>query len=277
MIAMGRIVGLTFTLVASGTAASTKSLRFEAPPLEPNVVQPLSFEQQLLVCNAYAGGSPMSLKQNGHGPQAADQRDIKFQECRQISSRVRSKDKLDFVFGNSAIQASFQIGELPDNDALLLLVVEKRDNVSPLVSFKSFAFPSHADGKNAQLAVIDTFKGKSSRPHLRMEDHVNSKEKKTISKRVEQLSFNRIYAIEEGNYEASIADHALDDEVAHGAKNEKTTFHLAKRHNYVILRTGDGNLHQSLVVYPNLPKSAAGPLSVGLAAALLVTISTFIL
>jgi hypothetical protein len=236
--------------------SKSKSLRFQAPPVEPNVVLPLSFEQQLLVCNAYPGGSPLTVKQNGQEAPAGN-RDIQFQECRQISSKAHSKDKLDFILAGSGVQGTFEIGELPNTDAMLLLVVQKRDTKSALMSFQSFAFPTRSDGKNAQLAVIDSYKGSSNSPHLRMEDHVDSKEKKTISKRVEQLSFNRIYAIEEGTYEASISDHAPDKE-DQGAESEKKTFRLEKKHNYVILRTGDDKIHQSLVVYPEIPRNQTG-------------------
>jgi len=274
-----KFVSVTLLLLVSCRAASigrsAKTLRNVAPPLEPNVVQPLSFNQQLLVCNAYPGNSPVTLKQNGREPQA-DQRGIRFQECRYISGQVQSKDKFDFIFADTGIQGTFEIGELPSTDALLLLVVEKRDAVSSLVSFQSFAFPSHADGKNAQLAVIDAFKGNSDSPHLRMEDHVNTKEPKTISKRVEQLNFNRIYAIEEGNYDASISDHVLDEE-QHGADGAKRTFHLVNKHNYVILRTGGGKFHQSLVVYPELPRSSARCLSTGLVAFLVALVTTALL
>merc|ERR1719198_1718508 len=76
--------------------SKSKSLRFEAPPVEPNVVLPLSFEQQLLVCNAYPGGSPLTVKQNGQ-ESPAENRDIRFQECRQMSGKAQNKDKLDFI------------------------------------------------------------------------------------------------------------------------------------------------------------------------------------
>lgn len=272
MIVPKHIVSVALAFLATCHAASLKgrsgkSLRFEAPPPEPNVVSPLSFDQQLLVCNAYPGNFPVSIKHNGHESNA-DQRDIRFQECRHVSDRVRSKDKLDFVFANSGIQGTFEIGDLPTIDAMLLLVVERRDSSSPLVAFQSFAFPSHVDGKTAQLAVIDTFKGKSSLPHLRMEDHINTKEPKTISKRIEQLNFNHIYAIEEGTYDASISEHALENG-KDGADTSKRTIHLAKKQNYVILRTGDSQVHQSLVVYPEVPRSAARHLSASLVSALL--------
>lgn len=261
---------------AASIGSSSKSLRYEAPAFEPDVVRPLNFSQQLLVCNAYPGDFPVTIKHNGK-ESSADQRGIKFQECRNIAGQVHSKDKLDFTFANSGIQGTFEIGTLPDADALLLLVVERRDSVSQLLSFQSFAFPSKTDGQSAQLAVIDTYKGNSSSPHLRMEDHVNTKEHKTISKRVEQLNFNRIYAIEEGTYDASISDHILDNE-EHGEVSSKQTFRLAKKHNYVILRTGGGLMKQSLVVYPpELLRSTASGFSLSLIAAFLALLAGSVL
>lgn len=236
---------------------SSKALRHVAPPAErEEVVLPVEFDQQLLVCNAYSGSSPVSIKRNGHDAQA-DERGIQYKECRRIAGPVRSKDKLDFVFG-SGIQGSFEIGALPDTDATLLLVVQRRDATSPLVAFQSFAFPSRRDSKEAQLAVIDTYKGKSNLPHLRMEDHVNDKETKTVSKRIEQLNFNHIYVIEEGTYDASISDHVLTGESADQmTQQSKKTLHLSKNQNYVVLRTGDDkHSEQSLMIFPEVHSSA---------------------
>jgi len=237
--------------------------------MEPDVIRPLSFNQDLLVCNAYPGNFAVNVKQNGR-ESTDEQKNIRYQECRHLPGQVNSKDKMDFIFANSGVSGTFEIGDLPDSDAMLLLVVEKRDSSSSLVAFQSFAFPSHSEGKNAQLAVIDTYKGSSSSPHLKMEDHINTKEPKTISKRVEQLNFNRIYAIEEGTYDASISDHILDKDEGKSATDvSKKTFRLAKHKNYVILRTGGGNTQQSLVVYPpELAKSASAHLSFGSASIL---------
>jgi hypothetical protein len=262
---------LLVTCQAAMIGLSKKSLRVTAPPVEPSLVQPISFTQQLLICNAYPGGAPVTVTQNG-AEAREDQRNIRFNECRCTASLVRWKDKLDFVFADSGIRGTFEIGELPDSEALLLLVVEKRDATSPLVSFQSYAFPAHADGKNAQLAVIDTYKGKSTLPHLRMEDHIDNTEKKLVHRRIEQLNFNRIYAIEEGSYDASISDHVQDE-----TGLEKKTFRLAKKQNYVILRTSDGLQHQSLVVYPELPRSASRPLCASIIVAFSAIVAVFLL
>jgi hypothetical protein len=196
-----------------------------------------------------------------------DGKDIRFKECRPISLHLQAKDKLDFAVASLGIQGTFEIGELPATDAQLLLVVQRRDATSSLMGFQSFAFPTRSTGDSAQLAVIDAYKGNSSSPHLRMEDHVATKERKTVSKRVEQLSFNRVYAIEEGTYDASIADHVLDQREAENqvAKRAKRELNLKKNHNYVVLRTGDAQfLDQALVVFPESTPSSAWRISISL-------------
>jgi len=262
---MKNFTGVTLALLWASCQAivvhhASKALRFAAPLAErEEVVQPLKFDQQLLVCNAYPGSfgseSTVSVTQNGR-----DAHDILYKECRRIAGHVHSKDKLDFNFTKSGIRGTFEIGTLPDTDATLLLVVQKRDATSQLAAFQSFVFPAKQDGKEAQLAVIDTYKGASPAAHLRMEDHVNGKEKKTVSKRVEQLNFNRIYAIEEGAYDASISDHLEGESAEQMVEQTKRVLRLSKNQNYVVLRTGDGKLggsSESLVIFPNEEHSSA--------------------
>lgn len=250
--------------VVRGNAAARKALRPVGDlkaPADQGVVQPLNFKRDLIVCNAYPSDSPMTVKQNGESATGHDR--VTYSNCEHMTSSVHTKDKLDFDFEGTGMQGTFEVGELPDSDATLLLVVEKRDAKTPLVAFQSFAFPSRVGGKDAQLAVIDTFKGNSSSPHLRMEDHIGSKEKRTVSKRAEQLNFNRIYAIEEGNYDASISDHAQVTNAGDAASlaqrvTGKRTLHLSKSQNYVVLRIGDDKHYpQSLVVFPPEMKSGS--------------------
>jgi hypothetical protein len=256
-------------LVTSGSAAvvstegkgARKALRPTTQQEPQGVVQPLSFRQELLVCNAYPSDAPMTVKQNGEAALSTEHNSVLYQNCEHISSNIHAKDKLDFDIEGSGIQGTFEVGDLPDSDATLLLVVEKRDAKTPLVAFQSFAFPWRAEGKTAQLAVIDTYKGNSSMPHLKMEDHIAGKEQRTISKRVEELNFNRIYAVEEGMYDASITDRVQspkDMAMIEERVTAKRTLHLTKSQNYVILRTGDDkHFPQSLVVFPPEMRSGA--------------------
>merc|ERR1719253_2186970 len=83
-----------------------------------------------------------------------------------------------------------------------------------------------------------------------MEDHIR-KDAKKVEKRVEQLNFDRVYAIQEGSYDAFVMDHR--DAVAEGKLESGTrrTVNMHQNKHYVVLRTGDGeSFPQSLVVFP---------------------------
>jgi len=232
-------------------AARTQSLRPSEESLRPSeegLVQPFRFDQRLIVCNAYPSASPVLIRKNGHEMLADAKNALSFRACRYIRSRVQPHDKLDMMLRDVEIHGTFEVGTLPASDAVLLLVLEKRDSSTPLVSFQSLAFPATDGKKDAQLAVIDAFRGNATVPHLRMEDHMTGKEEKTVSKRVEQLSFNRVYPIEEGTYDASIAGHSA-----------KKLLKLARSQNYILLRTGeDGHFEESLVLYPEQGPQQSG-------------------
>lgn len=243
-----------------------KSLRHEG------VVTSLQFNQRLLVCNAYPSMTPAVVKKNEREQLVGT--GLGYKQCSYVQDKVKPHDKLDFLLQNSGVSGSFEVGDLPEADAVLLLVLQKRDDKSPMVAFQSFAFPTHVDGVSAQLAVIDTFKGNSSSPHLRMADHVKGEEKETVSKRVEKLNFNRVYAIEEGVYDASVMDHPEDpDEEKTLEQGTETAIKLKKNQNYVILRTGDDkDFAQSLLVFPDAAHSGSTRFA-SLSALLLVAIA----
>jgi len=220
------------------------------------LVQKMEFEQRLLVCNAYPSDSTLHVTKNSGEVLVDDDHKLEYGQCRYVPTHVAAQDKLDFALENDGVHGSFEVGNLPAADAVLLLVLEKRASGSAVVSFKSFAFPTERDpsSNEAQLAVIDAFRGNSSAPHLKMEDHINDKPKATMSKRVEQLSFDRVYAIEEGVYDASVLEH-----LQQANTTVKRVLKLVKGQNYVLLRTGDTDSHkpQALVVYPNADAHSA--------------------
>jgi len=249
---------LLSSVVGDDVKMQSKSLRptdAKGSSSQAGVVQPMEFNQKLLICNAYPSDSPVTIKKNAEVMIADDKTAINYKDCRYISSHVLAHDKLDFVLKDTGIEGTFEVGELPAGDAVLLLVLEKRDAKTPLVTFQSFAFPPTSNSKDAQLAAIDTFRAKDSMkaPHLKMADHMTGKEAQTVSKRVEELNFNRVYAIEEGSYDASVMDRAL--ELAGQKKGEddtRETFAMRGGENYVMLRVGDGEkFPQSLVFFPN--------------------------
>lgn len=269
---LARAVALVGTTGRTGQL-NLRSLR---PQADESLVRPLDFEQQLLLCNAYPSDAPVVVTKNGKETLADETSPLHFRDCRYLPGRLRAHDKLDMSLRGQEVHGSFEVGDLPASDAVLLLVLGRHAS-SPLLSFKSFAFPVGADSKDAQLAVIDSFGGNSSAPHLRMEDHMTGKEEQTVSKRVEQLSFNRVYAVEEGTYDASVADrHRTGDAAAELSleNSTKKVLKLAGQRLYVLLRTGDGgHFPEALALFPEGPRSGARRGLLGLSVALLAVLA----
>lgn len=220
-------------------------------------MQPVRFKQQLLMCNAYPNDSPITVTRNGRETLAGGNHSLRFQECRYLPGQVQKHDQLDIAVTKLDISSTFEVGELPSNDAVLLLVIGPRPS-SSMVGFQSFAFPMARQKQDAQVAVIDAVARQEQgleTSHLRMEDHITGKEKQTVSKRVEELNFNRIYSIEEGSYDASITNPSFSrgnsSQVSfEQSRSMRKTLRLSGKTNYVVLRTGGGRFQESLVVFP---------------------------
>lgn len=251
--------------VASKVKAAAASAAVSAKALPHNdhvqlsssgFVEPMHFDQKLLVCNAYPSTSPAMVMKNGKNVLAGDDKtEIGYQQCQYLPAQVQKNDRLDFGLRDVEVAGSFQVGDLPATDAVLLLVLE-RHVASSTMSFQSFTFPKSATSKDAQLAVINAFSSNSSLPHLKMEDHLSGKDIKTVARRVEQLSFNRVYSVEAGNYDASIMETTHEGGPAAERELEDRTKRLvtiAQSGNYVLLRTGGGDFQEKLVVFPEPP------------------------
>jgi len=221
-------------------------------PSTAGLVEPMHFDQRLLICNAYPSTSPAAIMRNGKEVLPGERTAIGYQECRYIPAKIQTHDRLEFGVRDFEVEGSFEVGLLPSSDAVLLLVLEKHTG-SSMISFQSFAFPKSTDRREAQLAVINAFSGNSSAPHLKMEDRVSGKEVKMVAKRIEELNFNRVYSVEAGEYDASIegSDHKGEPTTEREVERKaKKVVKMAKSENYVILRTGGGDFEESLVVFP---------------------------
>lgn len=255
------------TLVSAVSARSFSNDRLRKvsviKPEETPVVQPFQFNQRFLVCNAYPSDTPVTIKKNSQEMLADESHPIAYKECRYLSTRVLAHDKMDFNMKETGIEGTFEVGDLPASDAVLLLVVERRDAASKLLTFQSFAFPSSSDAKDAQLAAIDTYRASSdAAPRLKMEDHFTGKEAQTVSKRIEELNFDRVYAIEAGAYDASVLVRQPGNSTQ--ASDIKRELALRKGENFVVLRVGDGaKFPQSLVVFPELATPHSGATAAG--------------
>jgi len=224
-----------------------RGLRSALHPADESMVKPFKFDQQFIACNAYPSHSPMTLIRNGNEALASGKNSLRFRECREFDSRLQAHDKLDLTLSGIEIHGTFEVGALPASDAVLLLVLQKRDH-SKLLSFQSFAFPTGAETNDAQLAVIDAYKANhTSYASLVVEDHIINKDNHAVSKRVEELNFNRVYTVEEGSYDAHVSD-----------QKAKKSLNLVKSQNFVVMRTGEeGNFPESLVVFPKVMQSGS--------------------
>jgi len=221
--------------------AHSKGLLAPGATAGSGVVKALHFDRRFLVCNAYPSESPTKVSKNGVA--FVGKSSLGFQECEYLSEKILPKDKVDFEIESAGIKGTFEVSELPDADAVLLLVVQKRDAHSALMAFQSFAFPMNGNKDEAHIAVIDASTN-LPREHLKIVDSPKDS-KKAASQ--EELMFNRIYALDSGVYKVSMD----------GIKTE--ILELDSKQDYVLLRTGESPEQQALVAFPHsdIPHSGA--------------------
>lgn len=254
---MNAIIYLTII----GAASAGRHFR-ELSPGGGSLVRPLKFNQQLLLCNAYPSKSAVEIKKND---QPVIQGGLAFQQCEYAPASVLTKDKLDFMLNDAGIEGTFEVGELPQTDSVLLLVLQKRDNHSPLMAFQSFAFPLNSGRQEAHVAVIDAAPA-SSKAHLKISDRPAQQGAKALT---EELSFNRIYALEQGQYDISV--------MAQGKQEQSEEIQLMGAKDYVLLRTGEEEGAQNLVAFPRdqIQRSGAAK-PVGAVLAMLAAIASML-
>jgi len=190
-----------------------------------------SSQRRFLLCNAYPSSTVASIKHNGN----SNGTKLAFNECSYIEGDVKERDKIDMTIGEG-INGSFEIGELPPIDALLVLIAEKFDEKTEVLSFQKFAFPRNPD--TAQVAAIDTYKTNTEQnPMLRMETV-----EQDGTRLSEKLHFNNVYNVQQGDYELFIDD-----------SDKPTPVQLNKGEEYVVLRTGDAvNFPLDLFAFPKI-------------------------
>merc|ERR1719240_650368 len=108
---------------------------------------------------------------------------MQYKTCQDLKIQLKAGDKLEFRVGD-ANAGTFSVSDLPNNDAVLLLAIYRHDTLSTAVSFESHVF---ANLLNAQIAVIDTYKG-SAKSSLKIQDEGSDK-------RSESLRYNGVVAV----------------------------------------------------------------------------------
>jgi len=256
-----------FVLIAGIDAANVKgSLRDKANA--NGFVRALEFKHRLRVCNAYPYNSALDVFR---AQEKLTDTEMPYKACQDFVAPLKAGDKLEFKVGGASA-GTFSVSDLPNNDAVLLLVIHRHDTLSTAVSFESHVF---ANLLNAQVAVIDTYKGKSSATPRIKDAAVHAKGAEQV--RSEELRYSSVVAVNPGKYEVE-----LDDQ--DGKVLSKSQLIALNRESYVILRTGveaqqGPKYPQELVIYPqsdaSLLKSGAAGYGVLLASVLSVVASIF--
>lgn len=221
--------------VATASAASHAQLRSRRAE---GFVKAMGFQHHLRVCNAYPYAQALDVVL-GKGERLTGEEPMQYKTCKDLNSPLKAGDKLEFKVGE-ATAGTFSVSDLPNNDATLLLVIHRHDTVSTAVAFESHVFAKLA---NAQVAIIDTYKGKArATPRIKDTDSAGKKA------RSEELRYNSVVAVNPGTYEVE-----LDGE--DGETKAKTELVALNRESYVVLRTGveaqtGESFPQSLVVFP---------------------------
>jgi len=208
-------------------------------------VQALEFKHRLRVCNAYPYAAALDVFR-GKDEKLTSDLPMHYKTCKDFQAPLNAGDKLEFKVGDASA-GTFSVSDLPNNDAVLLLVIHRHDTLSTAVSFESHVF---ANLQNAQVVVMDTYKGAAA-SQIKIKD----KAAKGKTSRSEELRYESVVAVNPGEYEVELVDAA-------GKVNAMTHFNALNRESYVIMRTGieakQGPAYpQELVIYPNSPNSAA--------------------
>merc|ERR1712224_185446 len=160
-----------------------------------------------------------------------------YKTCRDFSPQLKAGDKIEFKIGDTTT-GTFSVSDLPSNDAVLLLAIHRHDTVSTAVAFSSHIF---ANTENAQVAVLDTYMGKAkATPRV--------KDARGNSTRSEELRYNSVVAVNQGQYKLTLDDDA-------GAEKSMADLVALKREDYVVFRTGveaqrGQSFPEELVVFP---------------------------
>merc|ERR1719321_2346063 len=100
-------------------------------------VQALEFKHRLRVCNAYPYSAALDVFR-GASEKLTDQ-PMHYQTCKDFTAPLKPGDKLEFKVGDASA-GTFSVSDLPNNDAVLLLVIHRHDTLSTAVAFESHVF-----------------------------------------------------------------------------------------------------------------------------------------
>lgn len=228
---MSYLSSLLLICLVAVSAGLVHNAASEGKDFVRRVIAANGFKHRLRVCNAYPEEESLDIMR---GKKKLTTEPLDYKKCADIAAELTAGDKLKFMVGGASA-GTFTVSDLPNNDAVLLLIIHRHDTLSTSVSFQSHVF---ANLLNAQVAVIDTYKGRTA----------GFAEITDGSKREEKLKYNSVVAVNTGKYEVTLTDSRK--------KVAQTTQLVAlNRESYVIIRTGvesqeGAQYPQALIVYP---------------------------
>lgn len=232
----------TLFLAVSAIVSARQERNLRVKHAGDSLVRSLEFSHRLRVCNAYPYAAALDVYRDD-AEKLTSEKPMPYKSCRDLAASLKAGDKLNFKVGDVSA-GSFSVADLPENDATLLLVIHRHDTVSTAVAFESHVFSNLG---NAQVAVIDTYKGsKHATPKIR--DVASARLTHSKKDRSEDLRYDSVVAIGEGSY-----DVVLDD--PDGKEVAKSSFVAVQKECYVVLRTGveaqgGESFPEELVVFP---------------------------
>jgi len=234
---------LICALLCAVAAAGSAQTHLRVSSQAEGFVRALEFKHRLRVCNAYPYAAALDVIR-GQAEKLTDV-PMHYKTCKDFMAPLKSGDKLEFKVGDASA-GTFSVSDLPNNDAVLLLVIHRHDTLSTAVSFESHVF---ANLMNAQVAVIDTYKGAAKAIPQIMD--VPDKGK---SSRSEELRYDSVVAINPGIYSVEL----LGSDNKAKAKSQLVALN---HESYVVIRTGveaqQGPAYpQDLLIYPQSDAAA---------------------
>jgi len=253
----------------AATGAKQKQAMLRHVGKTESFVRALEYNHQLRVCNAYPYAATLDVYR-GKGEKLTGDSPMAYKACRDFVAPLKTGDKLEFKVGDASA-GTFAVSELPKSDAVMLLVIHRHDTLSTAVAFESHVFASL---QNAQIAIIDTYKGTAlatpritdSGSHGKAKDTKDVKD--TEAARSEELRYNSVVAVNPGVYEVALAG---ED----GETKAQSELVALNHESYVVLRTGveaqQGTSYpEELVIFPQSDAKALHSSAVGVHVSLLL-------
>lgn len=262
---MPRFISMAIFLlarIASGATVVAASSNLRQKNAGATFISSLKFQTTLRICNAYPYSYPMDVFL---GKEKITESALAYKACGEFHPDLKAGDKLDFKVRDSSA-GSFSVSELPQNDAVLVLVIYRHDTLSTAVSFESHVFASLL---NAQVAVLDAYRGPAKAIPLIQDVKQGADEK--AERRSEELRFNSVVAVNQGLYEVTLKS-------TQGEQKARHQLVALNRESYLIIRCGvesqQGQSYpEDLMVFPESdPRALSGAAKSSLLAAALATL-----